>query len=60
MSYDSFSPCAAADARLMERVDKQIGVIIDALDASGQGDDTVVILTSVGNPVSNVDACASL
>ena len=38
------------DARLMERVDKQIGVIVDALDASGQGEDTVVILTSVGNP----------
>lgn len=38
-----------ADARLMERVDKQIGVIVDALDASGQGEDTVVILTSVRN-----------
>lgn len=34
----------------MERVDKQIGVIIDALDASGQGEDTVVILTSVWSP----------
>jgi arylsulfatase A-like enzyme len=35
-----------AYARLMERVDKQIGVIVDALDASGQAEDTVVILTS--------------
>ena len=35
-----------AYARLMERVDKQIGVILDALDASGQAEKTVVILTS--------------
>lgn len=35
-----------AYARLMERVDKQIGVILDALDASGQADDTLVIMTS--------------
>jgi membrane-anchored protein YejM (alkaline phosphatase superfamily) len=36
----------------MERVDKQIGVIVDALDASGQGEDTVVILTSVSEIVA--------
>eukprot|EP01050_Picozoa_sp_SAG11_P017707 SAG11_NODE_2582_length_3196_cov_3.337100_1_plen_490_part_00 len=35
-----------AYARLMERVDAQIGVIVGALDASGQADNTLVILTS--------------
>ena len=35
-----------AYARLMERVDAQIGAIVDALDASGQADNTLVILTS--------------
>ena len=35
-----------AYARLMERVDKQIGVLLDALDSSGQADDTLVIFTS--------------
>lgn len=35
-----------AYARLMERVDRQIGVILDALAASGQDRDTLVIMTS--------------
>ncbi|MBN8527355.1 MAG: sulfatase-like hydrolase/transferase [Planctomycetes bacterium] len=35
-----------AYARLMERVDRQIGVILDALAASGQERDTLVIMTS--------------
>jgi len=35
-----------AYARLMERVDRQIGVVLDALDASGQADDTLVVFTS--------------
>lgn len=35
-----------AYARLMERVDRQIGVILDALTASGQERDTLVIMTS--------------
>lgn len=32
--------------RLTERVDEQIGVLLDALETSGQADDTVVIFTS--------------
>ncbi len=35
-----------AYARLMERVDRQIGIILDALAASGQERDTLVIMTS--------------
>lgn len=35
-----------AYARLTERVDRQIGVILDALDASGQADNTLVVFTS--------------
>jgi len=35
-----------AYARLMERVDRQIGVVLAALAASGQADDTLVIMTS--------------
>jgi len=35
-----------AYARLMERVDRQIGAILDALAASGQEQDTLVIMTS--------------
>jgi arylsulfatase A-like enzyme len=35
-----------AYARLMERVDKQIGVLLDALDSSGQAGQTLVIMTS--------------
>jgi arylsulfatase A-like enzyme len=35
-----------AYARLMERVDRQIGVILDSLAASGQERDTLVIMTS--------------
>ena len=35
-----------AYARLMERVDRNIGVVLDALDASGQAENTLVILTS--------------
>lgn len=35
-----------AYARLMERVDRQIGVVIDALQASGQADETLVVMTS--------------
>ena len=35
-----------AYARLMERVDRQIGVVLDALEASGQAKDTLVLMTS--------------
>lgn len=35
-----------AYARLMERVDRQIGVVLDALDASGRAEDTLVLMTS--------------
>lgn len=35
-----------AYARLMERVDRQLGVILDALAATGQERDTLVIMTS--------------
>jgi choline-sulfatase len=35
-----------AYARLTERVDTQVGRLLDALDATGQRDDTVVIFTS--------------
>ncbi len=35
-----------AYARLTERVDRQIGVLLDALEASGQAENTVVIFTS--------------
>jgi choline-sulfatase len=35
-----------AYARLMERVDREIGVVLAALDASGQAEDTLVIFTS--------------
>jgi len=35
-----------AYARLMERVDRQIGVVLDALTASGQDENTLVIMTS--------------
>ena len=33
-------------ARLAERVDREIGVVLDALAASGQADDTLVVMTS--------------
>jgi choline-sulfatase len=35
-----------AYARLAERVDREIGAVLSALDASGQADDTLVIFTS--------------
>ncbi|MCW8129765.1 MAG: sulfatase-like hydrolase/transferase [Planctomycetota bacterium] len=35
-----------AYARLTERVDRQIGVVLDALDASGQAENTLVIFVS--------------
>jgi choline-sulfatase len=35
-----------AYARLMERVDRQIGVLLDALDATAQTSETLVIMTS--------------
>ena len=33
-------------ARLAERVDREIGVVLNALQASGQADDTLVLMTS--------------
>jgi choline-sulfatase len=46
-----------AYARLMERVDKQIGVIVDALDASGQAEDTLLIMTSDRESVHRDHEC---